>query len=150
MPRHVYEHPRSPSRPNGVGRHDLVGGLTLTGIGSAEADSIQQHIASQTSNVAHAVSGASAASSGWYDCNERTGTWHDKNTAGGFCNGKGPHWSYQTHAQCKDGTLKSGARRWAGDTRWSYAYCAGHRGLRQAWVNMYYDGQYRAKSMDIL
>ncbi|MFE4798299.1 hypothetical protein ACFRFL_25265 [Streptomyces sp. NPDC056708] len=128
----------------------LAGCLALTGIGSAHADSFRQPTASQSTRVAPSAGGVSATSQGWYSCNERTGTWHDRNTAGGFCNGKGPHWSYQTHAQCKDGTKVSGARRWAGDRRWSYAYCSGHRGLSQAWVNMYYNGRYTAKSMTIL
>ncbi|WP_055490795.1 hypothetical protein [Streptomyces sp. TP-A0356] len=128
-----------------------VGGLALTGTSAAaQADNSQHHTASQSGDVAHVASGTSAAASGWYACDERTGTWHDRNTAGGFCDGQGPNWSYQTHAQCKDGTLTSGARRWAGDRRWSYAYCAGHGGLSQAWVSMYYDGRYSATGMRIL
>lgn len=99
---------------------------------------------------ASAPAAAVHAASGGYNCNESTGTWHDRNSAGGFCDGQGPHWSYQTHAECKDGTNTSGTRRWAGDRRWSYAYCGRNGGLSHAWVNMYYDGDYTAKSMDIL
>ena len=56
-------------------------------------------------------------------------TWHDKNTYGVKCS---KHNWYNAVANCKDGSKQYGPNEKHG--RWSYAYCAGHRGLKSGWV----------------
>jgi hypothetical protein len=51
-------------------------------------------------------------------------TWHDNRTAGGWCDGNGPYYTYSTTASCTNGGLAYGPNRWAGDRRESYAYCS--------------------------
>ncbi|WP_078894268.1 hypothetical protein [Streptomyces sp. CT34] len=73
-------------------------------------------------------------------------TWHDGHTAGGWCDGRGPDYAYQTQAEClSNGSpgqlyMEFGPTRWFGDRRQSYAYCAPGR-LYAAWLYEYYKGK---------
>ena len=44
-------------------------------------------------------------------------------TAGGWCDGNGPDWTYQAVVTCTNGGQYWGDRRWAGDRRGSTAGC---------------------------
>lgn len=75
--------------------------------------------------------------------------WHDSYTAGGWCEGHGPNYTYQTHASCRAPSSptflysRSGPRRSFGDKRKSYAYCAPGT-LQAAWIWKYYKGKHYA------
>jgi hypothetical protein len=61
-----------------------------------------------------------AAAAGWIgDCYANRGTF----SAGGWCDGNGPDWTYQAVVTCTNGGQYWGVRRWAGDRRGSYAEC---------------------------
>lgn|GEM_PF-6008987 len=55
--------------------------------------------------------------------------WHDRNTYGVKCNDRS---GYNAVARCKDGAKKYGVT--VTRNHYSYAYCAGHRGLKYGWV----------------
>lgn len=55
--------------------------------------------------------------------------WHDRNTYGVSCNDRS---GYNAVARCKDGSKQYG--RTVTRNHKSYAYCAGHRGLKYGWV----------------
>lgn len=55
--------------------------------------------------------------------------WQDANTYGVKCNDRS---GYNAVARCKDGSTKYGQT--VVRDRWSYAYCAGHGGLKSGWV----------------
>jgi len=75
--------------------------------------------------------------------------WNDGVTAGGWCNGNGPNWTYYTYAICERGSnswITSGPLRWAGDRRQSYSYCSRNVGygsgvIYQAWIVVFYNSQ---------
>ncbi|MFI9012197.1 hypothetical protein ACIGNX_33640 [Actinosynnema sp. NPDC053489] len=50
-------------------------------------------------------------------------TLNTSSSFGGWVDGNGPD-SYQAYVYCSDGSYKTGATRWAGDRRGSFAYCA--------------------------
>lgn len=74
--------------------------------------------------------------------------WNDNETAGGWCDGNGPNWTYQAVALCENIVqvtwITTGVVRWAGDRRGSYAYCSTRNGfLVQGWIYVYYNNVYQ-------
>ena len=72
--------------------------------------------------------------------------WNDSETAGGWCNGNGPNWTYEGWAICNDGVQQFsvfGPMRWAGDRRGSYGYCSGLGPLVKGYINVFYNGQFQ-------
>ena len=68
-------------------------------------------------------------------------TWHDNRTAGGWCDGNGPDYTYATTAACTNGGIAFGPSRWAGDRRESYAYCSSiGQYLTAGYLDAFHDG----------
>jgi hypothetical protein len=56
-------------------------------------------------------------------------------TAGGWCDGNGPDWTYQGVVHCSNGGSYYGVVRWAGDRRKSFGLCQYSTGI---WGGLYY------------
>jgi hypothetical protein len=63
-------------------------------------------------------------------------------TAGGWCDGNGPDWTYRGVVHCTNGASYFGVMRWAGDRRKSFGLCQYSSGV---WGGLYYfyKGYYR-------
>ena len=63
-------------------------------------------------------------------------------TAGGWCDGNGPDWTYRGVVHCSNGGSYFGVMRWAGDRRKSFGLCQNSTGV---WGGLYYfyKGSYR-------
>jgi hypothetical protein len=56
-------------------------------------------------------------------------------TAGGWCDGNGPDWTYRGVVHCSNGGSYFGVMRWAGDRRKSFGLCQNSTGV---WGGLYY------------
>jgi hypothetical protein len=73
--------------------------------------------------------------------------WNDNETAGGWCNGNGPNWTYEGRAVCNVAGFQYdefGPSRWAGDRRGSYGYCSTDGGvLVSGYLSLFYNGVFQ-------
>jgi hypothetical protein len=66
-------------------------------------------------------------------------TFRGVNSAGGWCDGNGPNWVYQSRVFCATGVDYTGVTRWAGDRRGSTATCPSSNAVKGG-LDVYYNG----------
>lgn len=122
--------------PRGVVSVALAASLLIIGpAATAQASSapLRNTVTVTTGKAATAPQVGTAALSGWL------GTCYPQFpngwTAGGWCDGNGPDWTYRGVVHCSNGGSYLGAQRWAGDRRKSFGLCQNSTGI---WGGLYY------------
>lgn len=113
-------------------------GVAILG-GPVAAQAADGGAASRTTGVSAAA--GSRAFAGWIgSCY----VWRAAHSAGGWCDGNGPDWTYRAFVNCTGGS-RSGVSHWAGDRRGSVAECPSGTS-NSGGVRYYYQGSYRGSA----